>query len=183
MAKKKSLTNGINPKFTGKNNESDGFVSDDDGVDIPITSCWVHNEVTEIDVKKLHSRITVIEQLIKKGKKGSIFLFQVTQGGKKILLVIAGGKVDVNEKDFSLTGMGELAVNIGLKYASEMIVQAIHCDCSSERLGIKIRKWVSKVPEGCLLALVGDMVGTCDGKILQHLNLTKETITREFVKQ
>ena len=127
-----------------------------------------------------------------KEHKGSFsaVVLQVVMGNKKFMCCMAGGKLHSSDKStgirevkpddkMSLAPLGKITLEVAEQFVTEksnLIFRELKCNTSKENLQRKIIEAFSFAKEGDLLVLVGDLAGSCDGKILPLLNVRLEPI-------
>lgn len=148
------------------------------------TSCLVSN--AEIDGKSLLETIPDAPvELLEKSLRAAVL--QVTMGEKHFLCCMVGGKFISSNKpsgireiqsgdDVAFTQMGKITLEVALQFIPKqngIIFREMKCDTSKSNMQRKIAEIFDFVKDGYLVVFVGDMAGSCDGKIFPLLNVQK----------
>lgn len=108
------------------------------------------------------------------GKKVIVPIFQVHFGKKKFLCGLAGGKLDESaDMGVSLTPIGYMVMATieHFQCSGRIIMRYLNCVCSGTKMHDKLQEIFEFALDDDHILLIGDHAGTCDGKILKHLNL------------
>lgn len=117
-------------------------------------------------------------------------VFQVVMGDKKFICCTAGGKITSSQKSsglkminssdqIALSALGKITIDVAGKFVSHqsrLIIQEINCELGNNSIKTRISEGMSYANDGDLLVFIGDMAGSCDGRILPLLNYNGEKI-------
>lgn len=156
-----------------------------------VTSHVVGNaRIKRIDLSKIFEFYTdsILEQVVQtypqrfSGSANTLILLlsvelKKGQAIKHVLVTLAGGQVRPQP---AFSDIGALHIATASRFVTpenKIIWQEIYCEVSDKKIKQKIAKALRQAADGDLVVFVGDIAGTCDGRILPHLNLVpKKTI-------